>query len=382
MDIKAKFLELTKKTYPIGTEKQVYNLLNEDFIKDKYDNLYWIIGKSDTLFCAHLDTVDSGAPGKNLDITHVFDGDIVKTDGKTILGADDKAGVVIMMYMIEKRVPGFYLFTVGEEKGCVGSSKLSQALQLKMEDKYKNIKKIIAFDRSGYDSIITHQMEQRCCSDEFALALSSEFGKHGLKYTLDTGGYYCDSAEFADMFPECTNISVGYFDQHSRTERQDLAFLEKLAEACCHVDWTSLPVKRDPKKVEYIDSYYFSKRKKIKEDEDEPVIDDYDFHPFAIDDNKDVEVFYFEDKKYNHISDISYLNGEIIDITLSQKRVEHEIEIITKYMEDNEIYYDYARWDGLILTVLHDNTETKLSRNDLLEYCPELDIEVIKKEKK
>jgi len=226
MDIKAKFLELTNKTYPIGTEKAVYNLLPDDFIKDKFDNLYWIIGKSDTLFCAHLDTVDQG--GKSQDVEHVIEGDIIKTNGKTTLGADDKAGVAIMLYMIDKNVPGFYLFTVGEEKGCVGSSKLSQSLQNKMDPKFKNIKKIVAFDRSGYGSVITHQMEQRCCSDQFAIGLIEELGKQGLKYSIDTGGYYCDSAEFADLFPECTNISVGYFDQHAVTERQDIAFLEKL----------------------------------------------------------------------------------------------------------------------------------------------------------
>jgi hypothetical protein len=378
MNIRAKFLELTTKTYPLGTEKAVYNFLPEDFIKDKYDNLYWIIGKSDTLFCAHLDTVDR--TDRSQDVTHVIEGDMVKTDGKTTLGADDKAGVAIMLYMIEKQIPGFYLFTVGEEKGCIGSSKLSASLQTKMNDKYKGIKKIVAFDRAGYNSIITHQMEQRCCSDEFAYALIEEFNKSGLKYTVDTGGYYCDSAEFADIIPECTNISVGYFDQHSFIERQDLAFLEKLAEACCKVNWGSLPAKRNPKKVEYVDSYYFSKKKKVKEGEDVPDFDDYDFHPFAVEDNKDVEVFYFEDKKFKYISDISYLNDEIIDVTLSQKRVEYELEIVTKFIEDSGIVYEYAVWDGLILTVEHDKHETKLTRNDLLPYCPELDVENIKKQ--
>lgn len=383
MDIKAKFLELTSKTYPLGTEKSVYKFLSDDFIKDPHDNLYWIIGRSDTLFCSHLDTVDSGSQGKSIDVKHVIEGDMIKTDGKTILGADDKAGVVIMLYMIEKKVPGFYLFTVGEEKGCVGSSRLSAELERKMQDKYKNIKKVIAFDRMGYDSIITHQMQQRCCSDEFAIALSKEYEKQGLNFKFDTGGYYCDSAEFADIIPECTNISVGYFNQHSNKEVQNIAFLEKFAEACCHVNWNSLPVKRNPKKVEYIDDYYFSKRKKvIEEGEEEIEFDDYDFHPFAIEDTSDVEVYYFEDKKYNFISDVSYLNGEIIDITISQKRIENELDIITKYMEDNGIVYSYAMWDGLILTVEHDNTETKLSRNELLEFCPELNIKHIKNEKK
>jgi hypothetical protein len=377
MDIRAKFLELTSKTYPMGTEKEVYKFLPDDFIKDPYDNLYWIIGRPDTLFCAHLDTV-----GEKSDVEHVFEGDIVKTNGKSILGADDKAGVAIMLYMIEKQVPGFYLFTVGEEKGCVGSSKLSQKLQNKTDEKFKGIKKIIAFDRSGYGSIITHQMEQRCCSDEFANALAAQLNKGGLKYTIDTGGFYCDSAEFADLIPECTNISVGYFDQHAVVERQDLAFLERLAEVCCRVDWKSLPVKRDPKKVEYIDSYYYSRKKRTVEGEDDTEFDDYDFHPFAVDDNKDVEVFYFEDKKYGCISDISYLDGEIIDITLSQKRVERELELITKYMEESQITYDFASWDGLVLVVEHDHHETKVSRNDLIKYVPQLDIEFIKKEVK
>jgi len=332
------------------------------------------------MFCAHLDTVDSGSPGKNLDIVHVLEGDILKTDGKTILGADDKAGVVIMLYMIEKGIPGFYLFTHGEEKGCVGSSKLSQKLQTKPDEIYKDIKKIVAFDRSGYSSVITHQMTQRCASDAFANALIDELGKSGLKYTIDTGGYYCDSAEFADILPECTNISVGCFDQHSKNERQDLDFLEKISEACCKVDWASLPVERDPAKVEIIDSYYVSKTRRI--DDEIPEFDDYDFHPFEIDDNKDVEVLYFEDKKFKSISDISYLDGEIIDITLCQKRVEYELDLITKYMVETEISYDYAVWDGLILTIEHDRHETKLTRNDILKYIPELEVDSIKNLKK
>jgi hypothetical protein len=375
MDIKAKFLELTKKTYPLGTEKQVYSFLPDNFIKDKFDNLYWIIGKSDTLFCSHLDTVDSGSPGKNLDITHVIEGNMIKTDGKTILGADDKAGVAIMLYMIEKNIPGFYLFTVGEEKGCVGSSNLSKELQNKMTDKFKDIKKIIAFDRSGYNSVITHQMEQRCCSDEFAYALIDELKKNGLEFTIDTGDYYCDSAEFADLFPECTNLSVGYFYQHTSREVQNIEFLEKLAEACCKINWSSLPAVRDYSKVEYIDTYKSKKKKSINDDD----IDDYDFHPFSIDDNKDVEVFYFKDNKFNYISDISYLDGEIIDITLSQKRVEYELDIITEYMEQNNIEYENAIWDGLILVIEYEKNQVKMSRGDLLQYCPELDIQHIKK---
>jgi len=379
MDIREKFLQLTSKTYPIGKEKDVYSFLSEEFKKDPYDNLYHIIGSPDILFCAHLDTV--GGPD-SINIIHEFDGDIIKTNGKTILGADDKAGVVIMLEMIEKKVPGFYLFTVGEEKGCQGSSKLSKKMENKPDDKFKNIKKIVAFDRSGYKSVITHQMQQRCCSDDFANDLAAKLNKFGFSYQLDPEGYYCDSAEFADIIPECTNISVGYFDQHNNNERQDINFLIRLADACCKIDWFSLPIKRDPKKVEYIDSYYFSKKKKISEVDDEQEFDDYDFHPFDIGENKDIEVFYFQDIKYDFISDVSYLEGQIVDITLSQKRNEYELNLITDYMTKNDIYYDYTTWDGLILVIEHDNHETKLTRNDLLKYIPQLSIDFIKKQKK
>ena len=314
MDIKAKFLELTKKTYPIGTEKEVYKFLPDYFIKDQFDNLYTIIGDSDTIFCSHLDTV---GPVNSVDVKHVIEGDIIKTDGKTILGADDKAGVVIMLEMIERKVPGFYLFTVGEEKGCVGSSKLSKKIQDGQDSKFNKIKKIIAFDRKGYDCIITHQMEQRCCSDKFANALANELNKFGFEYKLDTTGMYCDSAEFGDIISECTNISVGYFAQHNVTEYQNINFLIKLADACCKVDWQSLPAVRDPKKVEYVDSYYNYKKKVDPDD-----VENYNFHPYEVDINQ-VEISYFMDKKFNQISNISYYNGDIVDITLSRKRQDY-----------------------------------------------------------
>jgi len=379
MDIKEKFLQLTSKTYPMGKEKDVYPFLSEEFKKDPFDNLYHIIGNPDTLFCAHLDTVGGL---DSVDIIHEFDGNIIKTNGKTILGADDKAGVVIMLEMIEKGIPGFYLFTVGEEKGCNGSSKLSKKIESKPDEKFTNIKKIIAFDRAGYKSIITHQMQQRSCSDIFGNALAKELNNYGFNYELDPNGYYCDSAEFADLISECTNISVGYFDQHNNKERQDIDFLIKLADACCKIDWASLPAERNPKKVEYIDSYYFNKKKKIVDAEDEQEFDDYDFHPFDIEENKDIEIYYFQDFKFNYISDISYLNGQIVDISLSQKRNEYELNLITSFLELNEIFYDFARWDGLIFTMEHDKHETKLTRNDLLKYIPEMNIDFIKKQKK
>lgn len=44
-----------------------------------------------------------------------------------------------------------------------------------------------------------------------------------------------------------------------------------------------------------------------------------------------------------------------------------------------DIQYDKVLWDGLILDIYHDKQITKLTRNDILEYMPELDIDEIKK---
>jgi hypothetical protein len=39
MNIKEKFIELTSRTYPHGTEEDVFPLLNSELQKDEFDNL-------------------------------------------------------------------------------------------------------------------------------------------------------------------------------------------------------------------------------------------------------------------------------------------------------------------------------------------------------
>lgn len=244
MDIKETFLSLTKHTVPYEKE---YEYLKDVFPfnrmkKDPAGNYYIKIGNSNTMFAAHLDTV-----GGDTEVNHVIKGKMIETDGKSVLGADDKAGVVVLLNMIEKGVPGLYTFFLGEEVGCKGSKSLSSWIEKnKNDNRYKNINKVISFDRKDTDSVITYQMSERCASDEFAESLIKEFGKQGLKYTKDTGGVLTDSVHFTDLYAECTNISVGYWQQHTNRERQDIEFLEKLANACTKVNWEDLVIKRKP----------------------------------------------------------------------------------------------------------------------------------------
>jgi tripeptide aminopeptidase len=75
------------------------------------------------LLCAHMDTV---VPGEN--IRPVVNGDIIKSDGTTILGGDDKSGIVAILEAVrvlrEQRIahgPIDVLLTICEEMGLVGA---------------------------------------------------------------------------------------------------------------------------------------------------------------------------------------------------------------------------------------------------------------------
>lgn len=251
MNIKEKFIELTRFTYPYGYEDELVGFLPSGYTTDEDGNYFYEVGSdNDTIFTCHLDTACRNYSVVN----HILDGKYIRTDKKTILGADDKAGMTILLYMIEKNVPGLYYFFIGEEVGCIGSTAASRRT-----DFFSKYKRIISFDRRGVNSIITHQSSKRTCSDEFAESLSKQFAKYNLNLEKDDTGVYTDSAEFATIIPECTNISVGYYKEHTHEEHQDIDFLEKLAKACVLIDWNSTFVKRDPSKVEWKEhsNYYY-----------------------------------------------------------------------------------------------------------------------------
>src|ERR1017187_7304591 len=89
------FIKLTSKTYPFGYENTlVYDMIQcgvfpKDLQTDANGNYFYQIGESRTIFASHFDT----ACKDKVAVTHVVKGNIIETDGKTILGADDKAGV-------------------------------------------------------------------------------------------------------------------------------------------------------------------------------------------------------------------------------------------------------------------------------------------------
>ena len=241
-DVRSTFLSLVTKTYPMGHETEVLEFL-PDLEIDKFGNYYKVIeGDDTTMFTSHLDTADRAQLPTSL-LSKIEDGDeYIYTDGKSILGADDKAGVAVMLYMMENKIPGIYYFFIGEERGGIGSRDL--ASEYSSFEFLKNVKKCVSFDRRKTGSVITSQYGRVCCSNEFATALCKEYNKSGLNLSTDPTGVFTDSASFIDDISECTNVSVGYNNEHTFREIQNMTYLEKLAKASLKVNWSQLPAVR------------------------------------------------------------------------------------------------------------------------------------------
>lgn len=193
---------------------------------------------SKTLFSCHTDTVHT-VPGMQEVIVDFVCGHAYKNDDQP-LGADDTTGVWLMLEMINAGVPGTYVFHRGEECSGIGSRWLAAE-----EDEWlRQFSRAIAFDRKGETSVITKQRGSSCCSSEFALDLAK---KLGADWKEDPTGSFTDTANYTHLIPECTNLSVGYYDQHTGDETQVLAFALELRDSAITLDWESLPTVREAK---------------------------------------------------------------------------------------------------------------------------------------
>ncbi|NBP55349.1 hypothetical protein EBU71_02210 [bacterium] len=244
MNIREIFLELTQKTYPHGTEHGLEPLL-PGAVADEWGNYYLKLGHSSTIFTSHLDDFSK----KQEKVFHKIQDGKIHSDGTTILGADDKAGVSLMIWMIHHQVPGLYYFFSGEERGSIGSS------AVKKNWSHHGYSRMISFDKAGYGSIVSHQSLLRTASDEFCYDLSQKFKERGMDFFTDSRGVHTDSALFLDHVPECTNISVGYFGQHTTSEYQDMDYLQKLSHCVLNIPWDELKTRRKTNTREWMGQY-------------------------------------------------------------------------------------------------------------------------------
>jgi hypothetical protein len=332
--------------------------LPKGYQEDAHGNYYLLIGDNpSTMFTCHLDTADRTQKRVN----HVFDGDMIRTDGTSILGADDKAGMTVISYMISKGIPGLYYFFIGEEVGCIGSGRLSRDWK---NNKFSNhITKCVSFDRRGTDSIITHQMFGRCCSEKFAIELSKRMNDtgNGMKMSPDSTGILTDSAKFMSLIPECTNISVGYYNEHSNVESQDIEFLKRLCKTVVNMDWETLPIERDQNSHDDYDDYDdwgFWGGEGVSA---RPLKDEY----VSVDKNWSIDNF-------THVS----LGGKTTKVYMNNDQITHEKNFIFDWLKKQDEMYDVFDiiWNGHSLYAESTSGKAEYigSREDLMEYLPEL----------
>jgi hypothetical protein len=208
---------------------------------DKFGNLHLTIGENpEILWSCHTDSVHNSEGQQKI----TLDGNFIKLDPKSkssCLGADDGAGVFIMANMIKAKMPGRYIFHFGEERGCIGSN----AIVKETPEVLKGIKAAIAFDRRNTNEVLTHQ-HVRTASDAFAKSVAAQLPG----YKPSDKGILTDTKVYRKIVPECSNISVGYYNEHSKDERLDVVHLLRLRDAVLKIDPSKFVIARDPQAMQ------------------------------------------------------------------------------------------------------------------------------------
>ncbi len=376
-EFKDLFLKLIEYTIPHGKENTLEKYLPSGYSKDQFGNYYYIIGNSKTLFTTHLDTYSI----KYEKVNYIIDDNnpyIIKSDGKNIIGGDNKLGVIILMNMIKDNIPGVYYFFAGEEPTAKGGGLYGSTNALKNNyNFFKNFDRCIAFDRKEYGSIVIRQMARMCCSIEFAKAISEELSRLGnIKWNEELNyGYYTDTAVFMDTIPECTNISAGGFKEHTENEWVDLNYTYNVYKTAIKINWESLPVVRQletryikptSKKI-ILTKYNQFILNKIKK-----FIDNIFIYIFDLEKTRDINT-----DDYTQLTYSEWLSNFDFDIFIKDNKIYLDDDFNDPYTKNDFLKYILEVFEKHIAYYIQNN-----EKNKLLKYFNKKDInEIIKKYK-
>lgn len=161
------------------------------------------------------------------------------------LGADDRAGVFIILQIIRSGLRPHIIFTTDEEVGAVGAAALA-----KKDCPFKDLRYMIELDRHGTNDCVFYDCDNR----EFAEYVES-FGFISTWGSFSDISVLCPEWEVAGV-----NLSVGYRDEHSVSE---VLFVNPLLATLNKVK--KMLTEKDIPKFEYIFSYtasdYYMDRK-------------------------------------------------------------------------------------------------------------------------
>lgn len=130
--------------------------------------------------------------------------------GKFGLGADDRAGVGMILSVIESGLKPWVILCDDEEIGCVGAAQLAKDVP----KGFDNISAMIELDRRGSNDVVYYDMDL----DTPDAAALRYFLEYEAKYTK-AWGTFSDISVLADEWQiAAANLSVGYYNEHTHKE--------------------------------------------------------------------------------------------------------------------------------------------------------------------
>ena len=202
----------TLKSLLLMTEAEIYDYLlsklecyYSNVIKDKY----YIIaeGNIPIFLIAHLDTVFEGNRKDLITINNII------TTKRQGLGGDDRAGVYMILKILEKGFRPHIIFTLDEEKNAKGAFSLIKKF---ISAPPFDAKMLIELDRRGRKEGAFYD----CMNEKFIKYIES----FGYEYTKGT---FTDIRVFSPAWNvAAVNLSCGYYREHTLSEYINLTDLD------------------------------------------------------------------------------------------------------------------------------------------------------------
>lgn len=156
-------------------------------------------GNIPVMLVAHMDTVFTSPPVVEEMTTGIL-------TSKTGLGADDRAGIFAILKIIDDGYRPYVLFTNDEEIGCIGARKFTD--RITADELTIDVNFMIELDRKGRKDAVFYDCDNR----KFTKFIES-FG------FVKSYGSFTDICVVAPVVGVASvNLSVGYYQQHSKFE--------------------------------------------------------------------------------------------------------------------------------------------------------------------
>lgn len=194
---------LLKKTLPKRLKAAGYTDIMEG------DKFLYARGEVPIMLNAHVDTVHHSSPPT--DIFYDKKKQVLwSPDG---IGGDDRAGVSIIVRVLEEGLKPHVLITDEEERGAQGAR---EAIRVLDKPDPKDLHYVIGLDRKGASDACFYS-----CNNKKFKEYVEEFGFARAMGSMSDISVLCPEWDIAGV-----NLSVGYIDNHLKTERVYLQVTE------------------------------------------------------------------------------------------------------------------------------------------------------------